>query len=297
MTSATQRAIIAISRSGFIVVRGERCGAARVRRFQNSNDRFDVRFKAQSFGRPSTRSGLLSQNRVSANVALACFIQDGRMSIDDQPRAVFGRRGREIRAPAAQAGRVARPARAIGRIVCLFGLAGLLLAVVGGIFWTLPDIEKLNAEITRAEQRVTAIVNQPITHLPRTGPVGLFSPGWFHPDAIKPDFNNVDIRATQEFPYVRYNHVSSDVNPSEMFDGSELEFNAMTKYFYTDRTLPKKRLSDTEMVEINSLYRVIGRDEQALSLRWLTIAGLVAVGVCLASGLFLVLQTLRRATG
>jgi len=46
-------------------------------------------------------------------------------------------------------------------------------------------------------------------------------------------------RDTQELMYT--GHVSSDLNPSEMFIGSELEFNSMTKYFYTDRTLPKKR--------------------------------------------------------
>ncbi len=185
----------------------------------------------------------------------------------------------------------------MGPIVGLFGLTSLLAAVIGVIFWTLPDIEKLNAETARAEQRVVAIVNQPITHLPRMGPVGLFSPGWFHPDATKPDFNNVDIRASQEFPYDRYSHVTSDVNPSEMFIGSELEFNAMTKYFYTDRTLPKKRLSDAEMVEINGLYRVIGQDEEALPKRWLTIGGLVTVGFCLGYALLLLTRrTLRLPT-
>jgi hypothetical protein len=160
-------------------------------------------------------------------------------------------------------------------------LVGLLLLVVGAIFWTLQSIETLNTETTRAEQKVIATVNQPITHLPRSGPVEVFSPGWFHPGAIKPDFDSVDVRATQEFPYAGYSYVTSDVNPSEMFIGSELEFNSMTKYFYTDLTLPKRRLSDSEMVEINGLYRIIGRDEQAASARWLTIFGLVAVGFCL----------------
>ena len=43
-----------------------------------------------------------------------------------------------------------------------------------------------------------------------------------------------------------------------MFHGSDLEFNAMTKLFYTNRDLPKKKLTEAEMVQINSLYRVIG---------------------------------------
>ena len=229
---------------------------------------------------PSNRSRTPPQ----FNVALARFTQDGRMNVD-HPSAAFGRLGRESRAPAALADRAAKPARAIGQIAYLFGLTGLLLAVVGAIFWTLPGIEKLNAETTQAEQRVVEIVNQPITHLPRAGPVELFSPGWFHAGAMKPDFDNVDIRATQEFPYD--GNVTSDVNPSEMFIGSELEFNAMTKYFYADLTLPKKRLSSAEMIKINGLYRVIGQGEQALLTRWLTIAGLVVVGICLGSALFL----------
>jgi hypothetical protein len=33
----------------------------------------------------------------------------------------------------------------------------------------------------------------------------------------------------------------------------------MTKYFYLDRTLPKKKLTEAEMLEINKLYRVIGQ--------------------------------------
>jgi hypothetical protein len=44
-----------------------------------------------------------------------------------------------------------------------------------------------------------------------------------------------------------------------MFRGSDLEFNAMTKLFYTNRDIPKKRLTEAEMVQINSLYRTIGQ--------------------------------------
>jgi hypothetical protein len=112
-----------------------------------------------------------------------------------------------------------------------------------------------------ARARVIALINQPVTHLPRTGDPEMFSPGWFHAGATKPDFATVDIRLTQEFPYQNATYVTSDLNPNEMFLGKELEFNAMTKYFYVDRSLPKKRLSEAEMIEINSLYRIIGEDE------------------------------------
>jgi hypothetical protein len=39
----------------------------------------------------------------------------------------------------------------------------------------------------------------------------------------------------------------------------------MTKYFYTDRSLPKKRLGAAEMTEINRLYRIIGAREQDIA--------------------------------
>jgi hypothetical protein len=77
-----------------------------------------------------------------------------------------------------------------------------------------------------------------------------------------------------------------------MFIGRELEFNQMTKYFYADLTLPKKRLSDNEMIEINGLYRVIGRTRPAIFVRWLETIGLFALALCLGYALFL---TSRRA--
>jgi hypothetical protein len=229
------------------------------------------------------------KTQLLANVVLARLIQAGRMNLDDQATA-FGRRGRDFVAPTARADATAKPARSIGRIACLFGLTCLLLAVAAAIFWTLQGMVTPDAEIMRAEQKVTDIVNQPITHLPRSGEFEVFSPGWFHPGAEKPDFNNVDIRTTQELLYDKYDHVTSDLNPTEMFIGSELEFNAMTKYFYKDRTLPKKRLSDSEMVEINGLYRVIGQNEHTIFMRWFMIAGLAAVAFSLASALFLLIR-------
>src|SRR5215467_12957533 len=117
-----------------------------------------------------------------------------------------------------------------------------------------------------AIHQVEKIVNQPVAAYRRAAGmhVGLFSPGWFHPGATKPDFNNVDVRTTQETPYDSHQYVTSDLNPGLVFLGSQLEFNSMTKYFYTNRSLPKKKLSETEMVEINRLYRIIGKCEQQL---------------------------------
>jgi hypothetical protein len=128
-----------------------------------------------------------------------------------------------------------------------------------------PDYANPKATLDASMARVRSIVNQPVTQLQIT-PGMRYSeyPYWFHPGAMRPDFNNVDVRATQKLDYADSQYVSSDLNPGVCFLGAELEFNSMTKFFYADRTLPKKRLTDDEMQEINRLYRIIGQCEQKL---------------------------------
>lgn len=117
-----------------------------------------------------------------------------------------------------------------------------------------------------AISKVENLVNQPPPQVPRAPDLRItnWGPIWFHPGAGKPDFDNVDIRTTQELPYLKYDYVTSDFTPDIAFVGNELEFNSATKFFYTDRTIPKKRLTEPEMIQINNLYRVIGRCEREL---------------------------------
>jgi len=131
---------------------------------------------------------------------------------------------------------------------------------------TMPEdrIAALQMEKSNAWQRVVQIVNRPVQVYGRTADqhhVALYSPGWFHPGAEKPDFNTVDIRKTQQLVYAQSQYVTSDLNPGKVFLGQDLEFNAMTKMFYADRSLPKRKLTEAEMIEINGLYRIIGRCE------------------------------------
>ncbi|HEX3628035.1 MAG TPA: hypothetical protein VH280_21705 [Verrucomicrobiae bacterium] len=121
------------------------------------------------------------------------------------------------------------------------------------------QIAALQLQLTNAWHQVEAIVNQPVPTYKRDDSyqISIYSPGWFHPGAMTPDFNRVDVRKSQEFNY-KSQWVSSDVTPTMMFRGSDLEFNAMTKLFYTNRDLPKKRLTEADMLQINSLYRTIG---------------------------------------
>jgi len=118
--------------------------------------------------------------------------------------------------------------------------------------------------------RVNLIVNQPPPSVPMTPQLkGVMSYGdaWFHPGAATPDFNTVDIRKTQELGnYSRFAYVTSNLNPGVAFPGDALEFNPMTKMFYIDRSIPKKRLTEEEMVEVNRLYRIIGGCQAQLSL-------------------------------
>ncbi len=119
----------------------------------------------------------------------------------------------------------------------------------------------------QAIERVKGIVNRAPPSLPIAPGMNVasFGDAWFHPGAIRPGFNTVDIRKSRELSnYSKFDFVSSNLNPGIAFPGDELEFNPMTKFFYTDRSLPKLKLTESEMVEINRLYRVIGRCEDEL---------------------------------
>ena len=120
--------------------------------------------------------------------------------------------------------------------------------------------------MNQAMDKVREIVNQPVTPLARTPEmvVSTYRPGWFHQGATKPHFSSVDVRGTQDTQYGKHEFVTSDLNPGFAWFGSQVEFNSMTKYFYTDYSLPKKKLTEGEMLEINELYRIIGRCEQEL---------------------------------
>jgi hypothetical protein len=128
------------------------------------------------------------------------------------------------------------------------------------------QIYALADQVNTAVKSILTIANAPVTHVPRQAGMKIqsFGPQWFQPGSARPDFNNPDIAKTQQLPYAKYSYVSSELNPNEAFVGSELEYNPMIKFFYIDRTTPKKKLSQAEMAEMNRLYRVIGQCEPKL---------------------------------
>lgn len=125
-------------------------------------------------------------------------------------------------------------------------------------------IAALRLEERRAVHRVVEIVNQPLEQYPitRDMTVGQWGDIWFHPGAETPDFDNVDVTKFEDDKnYVGkpFEYATSNMNHGIAFRLSDMGFNSKTKMFYTDRTIPKKRLTFEEMQEINRLYRIIGR--------------------------------------
>src|SRR6266404_1234271 len=168
------------------------------------------------------------------------------------------------------------PGRRGSNLIRQIRVHGFLFWLV--LFWSMPSfaqqstnseaqVSALETAMNAAIQQVEKIVNQTVPAYRRTAGmhVSVFTPGWFHEGANKPDFNTVDVRTTQEQPYDKYEYVSSDLNPGLVFVGRQLEFNANTKYFYKNRSIPKKKLTETEMVEINRLYRIIGKCEHEIA--------------------------------
>jgi len=125
----------------------------------------------------------------------------------------------------------------------------------------------LKLSLRQAELRIQAIVNQPIPPMERTRTmrVWTYPRHWYDGGPIRPNFAMADIRTTQKAMYDEYEYVRSESNADWIYRGRDLEYNALTRYFYNDMTLPKKKLSETEMVEINTHFRTIARCERELA--------------------------------
>src|ERR1700722_4669423 len=94
-----------------------------------------------------------------------------------------------------------------------------------------PDSADPKMVMDAAVARVKEIVNQPVRAVPDTRDLENVGHGadWFHPGAIKPDFDTLDVRKTQDTSnYDRYNYIRCDLNPGVAFPTKEIEFNSMT---------------------------------------------------------------------
>ena len=124
------------------------------------------------------------------------------------------------------------------------------------------DTPATRADLDAAVARIRAIVNQvpPVVTKPKD------AESWhsgFHPGATKPDFDHTDIVSGREAypgPYM-----SMDGVPGVFYLSAQCEFNSQTKFFYTNRQLPKKKLSDAEYQELVRLYRFVGKCQRDLN--------------------------------
>jgi hypothetical protein len=119
------------------------------------------------------------------------------------------------------------------------------------------------AETETVTRQIQAIVNQTPPSVPKP-PGGPEIYGYdFHPGATKPNFNTADLLSTRELwkgDYVYIQHV-----PGVYYRSADCEFNAQTKYFITNRDVPKKKLTDAEYRQLTALYRALGRDETIIA--------------------------------
>jgi hypothetical protein len=125
-------------------------------------------------------------------------------------------------------------------------------------------IQELRDNEKAAARRVREIVNRPATQVAITPgmKVGNWGDAWFHPGAEIPDFDTVDVRTSQETQHYAgsgWPYATSNLNPGIAFPTDDLAFNSKTKLFYTDRSVPKRKLTEEEMLEVNRQYRIIGQ--------------------------------------
>lgn len=119
------------------------------------------------------------------------------------------------------------------------------------------------AEFDATAKQVQAIVNQiPPTVVPPPNNQEIYHYD-YHPGATKPDFNTADVLSTRE-PW-NGQYVYMDTRPGVFYRSADCEFNPQTKFFYTRRDVPKKKLTDAENREVVRLYRILGKDESIIN--------------------------------
>ena len=77
------------------------------------------------------------------------------------------------------------------------------------------------------------------------------------------DFNVADVVTGREAWHGDY--VYMQTRPGVCYCSADCEFNPQTKFFYTNRDVPKKKLTDAENQEVVRLYRILGKDEMILN--------------------------------
>ncbi|MBE7210460.1 MAG: hypothetical protein INR65_05530, partial [Gluconacetobacter diazotrophicus] len=118
------------------------------------------------------------------------------------------------------------------------------------------------AEFDKTTHQVQAIVNQVPPMVPKP-PAGAEVYGYdYHPGANPPDYDATNLVGTRELWKGEYVYIQSV--PNVYYRAADCEFNPQTKFFFTSRTVPKKKLTDTEYAELTRLYHLLGQQQKAI---------------------------------
>ena len=118
-------------------------------------------------------------------------------------------------------------------------------------------------EMDTAMGQVRGIVNQTppvVPKPPRGAQVKIYD---YHPGALTPDFAHADLYSTRELWAGDF--VCMETAQNVYYRSADCEFNPQTKFFFTARNVPKKKLTDGEIAEIVRLYRIIASDQRLVA--------------------------------
>ncbi len=118
-------------------------------------------------------------------------------------------------------------------------------------------------EFDKTTRKVQAIVNQTPPIVPKPADDAEVYHYSYHPGANAPDYDAENLLATREIWKGEYAYIEGV--PNVYYRSAECEFNPQTKYFYTSRTVPKKKLSDAEYGELTRLFHLLGQQQKAMA--------------------------------
>jgi hypothetical protein len=133
-----------------------------------------------------------------------------------------------------------------------------------------PDAGPMPTSVSEARRKLETalasareIINQPVQGTPVTPQMLKQSAeqhlaGWDYLPAQTPNFIDAHIEDTQWLDTLGADWVTCNLTPGLAFRAKDLETNVQTRFFYTDLTLPKKRLSAEEMAQLDVIYHQIG---------------------------------------
>lgn len=124
-------------------------------------------------------------------------------------------------------------------------------------------VKTARVDFDKTTHQVQGIVNQTPAIVANPPPGAEVFHYLIHDGANPPDYKAENLQGTRELWKGQY--VYMEDAPGVYYRGADCEFNAQTKYFYLNRKVPKKRLTDAEYQELTRLFRQLGQQEKAVA--------------------------------